>query len=374
MTGHRLKSLDFLRGIAILGVVCFHVNGLFPADNSALQLVAGQGFFGVQLFFVVSALTMCLMWERRAGEYYPTVKFYIRRFFRIAPPFWLAIIFYSWLGAGQASEWAPAGLSVRHFATTAAFVHTFWPDTINSVVPGGWSIGVEMLFYLFFPFIISWRCRPHIFLLIAFAIYLFNIFAVRPTSLALLHSYPYPSLVQQFLYFQFFNQAPIFLAGIWLYKFLHLPEKSYFWPAIIGLIWIALAFFLKVVLGFNSAPFFWLPIAGLLLAAYVVLSLQISWWPLNRLGAMSYSIYLTHFAVVRGVELLFRAASIDAHETWVFGLALALTVSCCVALGSLLEATIESWSSALGKYIVGSLRSPPKSSGETGSQYRQKSA
>jgi exopolysaccharide production protein ExoZ len=170
MTGRRLESLDFLRGVAIFGVVTFHTFGLFHADNAAIRLIAGQGFFGVQLFFIVSALTMCLMWDRRAGEHRAAPKFYIRRFFRIAPPFWLAIVFYSLLDPGQSTEWVPAGLSLRHFATTAAFIHTFWPDTINSVVPGGWSIGVEMLFYLFFPLIIYLRCRSNLYLMIAFAV------------------------------------------------------------------------------------------------------------------------------------------------------------------------------------------------------------
>ena len=374
MIGRRLEPLDFVRGIAIFGVVAFHVFGLFHADNRAIRLIAGQGFFGVQLFFIISALTMCLMWDRRAGEHYPAAKFYIRRFFRIAPPFWLAIIFYSLLNAAQPSGWAPAGLSLRHFATTAAFVHTFWPDTINSVVPGGWSIGVEMLFYLFFPFIISWRCSAKFYLLMALAVYLFNIFAVRPAYQILLDSYPYPNLVHEFLYFQFFNQAPIFLAGIWLHKFFHNPERSYLWPAVIGFFWIALAFLLKVVFGFNSSPFFWLAIAGMLFAIYLVLHLQISWRPLNRLGAISYSIYLTHFAVVQGLELLFKAASIETNQTWAYAIALIMTLCICAVLGSILEATVERWSSALGKYIVDSIQPPSENSSQACTAYGEKSS
>jgi exopolysaccharide production protein ExoZ len=361
MTGRRLESLDCLRGIAILGVVAFHVFGLFHANNSAIRLISEQGFFGVQLFFIVSALTMCLMWERRGGEYRPAAKFYIRRFFRIAPPFWLAAIFYTLLDHGAASEWAPDGLGLRQFVTTATFVHTFWPDTINSVVPGGWSIGVEMLFYLFFPIIIGWRCRPQMYLLMAVSVYLLNLFLVRPAYLWVLDGYRYSDLIGEFLYFQFFNQAPIFLAGIWLYKFLHSSERQWSWPAILGSAWIALAFLLKARFGFNSSPFFWLPVACLLAAAYVVLSLQISWRPLNRLGEVSYSVYLTHFAVVRGLELLFKTAAIETNQTWAWALALALTLSICLIIGSLLEATVEKGGSLLGRYVVDSLGSAPES-------------
>jgi exopolysaccharide production protein ExoZ len=364
MTGRRLDSLDFLRGAAILGVIAFHVFGLFHANNGAIRLISEQGFFGVQLFFIVSALTMCLMWERRAGEHRPAAKFYVRRFFRIAPPFWLAAIFYTLIDHGVALEWAPDGLGLRQFVTTATFVHTFWPDTINSVVPGGWSIGVEMLFYLFFPMIVGWRCRPQIYLLTAVSVYLLNIFLVRPAYLWLLDGYSHPYLIGEFLYFQFFNQAPIFLAGIWLYRILHSSERRWSWSAILGFIWIALAFFLKVMLGFNSSPFFWLAIACLLAAAYVVLSLRISWRPLNRLGEISYSVYLTHFAVVRGLELLFKTAAIDTNQTWAWALALALTLSICLILGSVLEATVEKGALLLGRYVVNFIGVPPENSSQ----------
>ena len=40
--------------------------------------------------------------------------------------------------------------------STAFFLHGLHPEAINSVIPGGWSIAVEMTFYLFFPkYIIS---------------------------------------------------------------------------------------------------------------------------------------------------------------------------------------------------------------------------
>src|ERR1700726_1235091 len=93
----RYPTLDFLRGIAILGVLSFHVFIIFDVDNSFVRAVMVQGVYGVQLFFFVSSFTMCLMWDLRSGESRRAVKFYIRRFFRIAPPFWLVIAGYLWL-------------------------------------------------------------------------------------------------------------------------------------------------------------------------------------------------------------------------------------------------------------------------------------
>ena len=87
----RLHGLDFLRGVAILAVLTIHGSKSFPVDSQWINSALRVGSFGVHLFYLVSALTMCYMWELRSGELAPVRSFYIRRFFRIAPLFWLAI-------------------------------------------------------------------------------------------------------------------------------------------------------------------------------------------------------------------------------------------------------------------------------------------
>jgi peptidoglycan/LPS O-acetylase OafA/YrhL len=90
----RLRTFDFLRGLAIFGVIIVHTAASFPSQIIAIDVLAGLGRFGVQLFFFISALTMCYMWKLREGEINPVKNFYIRRFFRIAPLFWIAIPVY----------------------------------------------------------------------------------------------------------------------------------------------------------------------------------------------------------------------------------------------------------------------------------------
>src|SRR5712671_599344 len=89
----RVAALDALRGIAILMVIFFHTSVSFPPDHRLARLLE-SGNLGVQLFFLVSAITMCHMWRERWNEADRQLKFYIRRFFRIAPLFWLAMILY----------------------------------------------------------------------------------------------------------------------------------------------------------------------------------------------------------------------------------------------------------------------------------------
>ena len=64
------------------------------------------GWTGVNVFYFVSAMTMCLMWTQRV-ETSPTRKFYIRRVLRIAPLFWLAIPLYLIINGTGPSDNAP---------------------------------------------------------------------------------------------------------------------------------------------------------------------------------------------------------------------------------------------------------------------------
>ena len=84
------QYLDALRGIAALLVLSVHMSMLSVLLN-------GRGFsigaYGVQLFYILSALTLFLSSSKRfSSEERPIFKFFIRRFFRIAPLFYLTVI------------------------------------------------------------------------------------------------------------------------------------------------------------------------------------------------------------------------------------------------------------------------------------------
>ena len=176
----RNRSLDTLRGVAILGVLAVHTNQAVSSGVHQMDALLGWGRFGVQLFFLVSAFTMCYMWHERAGESERVRKFYIRRVLRIAPMFWLAIPTYLLLYGTGTSYWSPQGISALDIALTATFLHGWWPSSINAIVPGGWSIAVEMMFYLLFPFVILRIARPVAFLAAAVAVYGVNKLVLHP--------------------------------------------------------------------------------------------------------------------------------------------------------------------------------------------------
>ena len=143
MTPHRYAYIDAIRGYAILLVIAVHSSQYFSDLPDAVRTLADQGARGVQLFFVASAMTLCMSWQARHDG---SVPFYIRRFFRIAPMFYLSIPLFLWVRGFGPSIYAPDGIGWRHIAMAATFTHGFMPDTITSVVPGSWSIADEMMF------------------------------------------------------------------------------------------------------------------------------------------------------------------------------------------------------------------------------------
>lgn len=304
----RSHTLDLLRGLAIVGVMAIHVSQSFPSNIQAIDFVFMCGWTGVNVFYFVSAMTMCLMWTQRT-ETNPTRKFYIRRFLRIAPLFWLAIPLYLLVNGTGPSYNAPDGIGPLQVILTATFLHGFWPDSVNSVVPGDWSIAAEMTFYLVFPLLITaFGSRRHLYLALAIVLHLVNVCLFKPWAFALFSAYYRPgheAFVWNALHISFLNQLPVFLVGCAL--FFSLRDGFAKSDAAIFAVFIALSFIADRATG--SHEFNYLMI-NLVLGALVsgCIRLAIRCRPIEALGRNSYSMYLSHFAVIYGLRQIWPLA------------------------------------------------------------------
>src|SRR6516165_1592639 len=219
MEQRRYAHIDALRGYAILMVIAIHTSQAFPDLPKSLATFLSQGARGVQLFFVTSALTLAVSWAARNES---ATDFYTRRFFRIAPMFWLAIPFFVWLDGTDPSLYAPDGIGFRHIAMTAMFVLGFWPDTITSVVPGGWSVADEVIFYALFPAIIPAllkASRKSLIIVAVAAIVLGTQFSRLLEGFSYLLSPSAQSVAGIYFSLWFPRQLPCFIFGILLFKF-----------------------------------------------------------------------------------------------------------------------------------------------------------
>ena len=99
MENTNLRYIDALRGLAIIGVVISHCslygsNILYPSFFSS---ILANGARGVQLFYIASAFTLFLSLHNRYNKEEKAFKnFFIRRFFRIAPLYYIGVCYYLW--------------------------------------------------------------------------------------------------------------------------------------------------------------------------------------------------------------------------------------------------------------------------------------
>ena len=151
-TANRFEYIDALRGWAILAVILVHVWIWTGASSDFLNRLSAKGAYGVQLFYLISAFTLLLSFHyHRQQPAFAWRDYFIRRFFRIAPLFYLAICLYGPMWQFVPRYWMPDGISGWHIVASLTFLHGWHPLSVNSIVPGGWSMAVEMTFYCLFP-------------------------------------------------------------------------------------------------------------------------------------------------------------------------------------------------------------------------------
>lgn len=314
--------IDALRGIAFLAVFFFHIAFSSPGLPKLLADIFGRGFAGVQLFYVVSAFTLCASFASRPGDEASIGAYVIRRIARIVPMFWCAIILYL-LVSGMGPRWGvPEGLQVRHILLAFFLLHGFDVHALNGVVPGGWSVAVEAQFYVVLPLMYRWASTLRRAVLLWGGATALSVVSMPVLEFLLARHYPagQHELVHQFAFYSLPSQLPVFCCGLIAFRLLG-PDRRYLerierWlpakPFQRAVVVIAFG----LLLGFPVCPTAWPlglihgvpgylgygPIFALLLYAVATARLRIIDNPATRfLGKISYSGYLLHFAVLRFV-------------------------------------------------------------------------
>ncbi|GJH05459.1 acyltransferase [Paraburkholderia terrae] len=344
----RVAALDAGRALAIVGVILVHLALFMPALPAWLQAVSDMGQYGVQLFFVISAVTIMLTLEeesRRFGDDRSLIarRFYIKRFFRIAPLYYVAIAVYS-LGnhlAGRFDTQVTAPHGVSDVVANLVFIHAWVPSAVNTVVPGGWSIGVEMCFYLFAPFIfIATRTRRGLW---RTSLALLVISAVALTAGACTDEV---CTVENnsFLYYWPPTQLPCFVVGFVLARYgkrllLRDGMKLSMFGIACTLAACAALLALLYATGSGLGLAHWLAptVAACAAAALLLLLAQLPRrYPGARIvaafGQNSYGLYIWSFVVILAVRVALKTP-LDAldHRVPVLGFMIAAVFACCAS-------------------------------------------
>jgi len=365
----RYPYIDALRCFAILFVIACHSSQNAPESSGFIRLLIDQGQRGVQLFFVISAFTLLIAWNARHEN---TLSFYLRRLFRIAPMFWLSILLYLWLYGFGSRYWGPEGIGGVDIFYTFFFLHGWSPYIFNSVIDGGWSVGVEMMFYLIFPLLINivrgwWT--SFIFLLVSCVV---SYFALNLIFEHYLHIWSYVTKEHEYTVWNLVNlwlptQIPVFAFGFLLYFFVKSFDGKI--SSTYNRLLAIFSMLMMVYLAIRPDPYNLFHGKITLYTAYAAcfalfafaLSQGVFKWLVNPLfcyiGKISYSIYLLHFAVLSiftgDIKTFIEYLAPDIGTNWFFFTSFYL----CVVLISLAASTltyylIEKPSIAFGNKII----------------------
>lgn len=151
--GNRIKGMDGLRGIAIIGITLFH---MFPN-------VFKGGYLGVVLFFVLTGFLMVITNKKKMeNKEFSVIKFYVSRIKRLYPP--LLVMVFTTLGIYffLAND-SLRGMKMQVLSIFAGF-NNFWQISqsldyftrIANTSPFShlWFLSIEMQFYLIFPLLL----------------------------------------------------------------------------------------------------------------------------------------------------------------------------------------------------------------------------
>jgi exopolysaccharide production protein ExoZ len=151
MKGKRVKSLDYLRGIMAISVMIYHYSVWSGFELSIDSLLSKLGLYAVSVFYILSGLSLSIVYHGRIASVSDMGDFLIKRIFRIAPLFWISVS--ASLLLGFLKENLKEGVFeidvYRVFLNYSLLFGFLSPSAYLST--GAWSIGNEMVFYVIFP-------------------------------------------------------------------------------------------------------------------------------------------------------------------------------------------------------------------------------
>ena len=283
----RIASLDYLRGLMALGIMCYHYLVWSYGVYGSETFLGKIGIYGVSVFYVLSGLTLYLVYQDKLTL--KTIKnFSVKRVARIYPLLWFCILLNILLLAKS--------YSYEKILLNITGLFGFF--AVDQYIPtGAWSIGNELVFYALFPIILitsrKFKYLIHFLFLITFCGALY--FAFFPLE-------EFNSLGKAWsTYINPLNQLFLFVGGILIGNLFVFKQNN---KLGLFLIFLAIAIFLlplsegdliHIIRGPNRiiyAAGCFILTGGFLFTKFPDFkSINVA---LERLGHISYSLYLIH--------------------------------------------------------------------------------
>ncbi|MDP9126755.1 MAG: acyltransferase [Pseudomonadota bacterium] len=338
----RIIELDALRGLAAFAVLLYHFTSVYP------RLIAQEGFpgipqvwcgyFGVELFFMISGFVVFFTAQRA----HTTASFAVSRFARLYPAYWVAVLLATLI---QVLQGADLPQLFRQMMINLTMLQTF--IGVKNLDGSYWTLAFELSFYALIVVALRAtvaRGRPVEW---AFIAWLAMATVLRGSALQI----PYRLSIITLLYYgQFF----VFGSAFYIIQSGAAKGLTYF-----------VALWALLISAFGADPH--TPAAGftdyfpMALACAAIFVASVLYKPrflrfsiFTFLGRISYSLYLTHSSL--GFFVMTKTLRSGATPLEAIILATALAI----AVGYLLNLTVETPGRYALRYALSRYTSPSK--------------
>jgi len=366
-TEEHLGLIDYVRTVAILLVLGFHLLiesfGHRELMEARLNFTDGNlshlflalmpfsyGFIGVSIFFFVSGFCIHLSHARSKRQEYKV--FFVRRFFRIYPPYFLALCFFAFaFPYTKLQSFSP--INIAQVVSHVLLVHNLDPRSFYGINGAFWSIGVEVQLYAIYPLLL---------LLVRRLGWNKALFITAAIEMSIRGASGLPSWISCSPFCAWFswsigakladdylNGRPLILAKcpLWLWPLLsvvtyfHQPLFAYNFPCVA----LSTATFVAY---FMSRPAVRTPLPRMVSNA------------LRQIGVISYSVYLLHGPLLAFLPHKIRAA-FPAHQFSPLEIGFCLLFFCgfILCISQLFYRFVELPGIALGKWVLKRMQPKP---------------
>ena len=327
----RLEQLTFTRFIAAVAIVVYHFgSGAYPFNIESIGFIMWNANLGVSYFFILSGFIMVVAYSSsgqiKVGSYLKN------RFARIYPVFFLSII----LLLAHTYFFDPnftIGI-FKHAIFNLSLLQAWVPSKAMLFNGPAWSLSVEVLFYLIFPYFFNkFYTKQKLSIVVGSIVVFWLLFQILFQYLVKSpFNEGYPSASHALLFYFPLMHLSAFLAGnaagVFFMKKLAGRTGRYDIPVILTI--VVFLVIIKMHTGLNYHN-------GLLAAVIIPFIIFLS---LNRglisrffrlkflvfLGEISYGIYILQVPVMRLTVSIVRQLDITHDNAYLFYISLAMLI------------------------------------------------
>ena len=377
-SGQIMPGIDGLRALAVAWVVIFHIYG-FGADSPDIVFFGwlrinpwlSTGHLGVPLFFALSGFLLMVPWAKNYHNGLPPPQlrsYFQRRFYRIAPAYYVQLFFVFAVFAPLAlSTWhAFSPLGIFNVFTHLTFTHYLFPMTSAGLGINGalWTLTVEVCFYVALPFAARYfvggnAVRALLLSLLIAEVWKYLSFHelydalvwMVTTIVPTMASYRYePIVMKAFLANQFPSQLFNFTVGMYLAGIYYQVSPDWkrrlqgafgMWAIIFLLATLLFQAWLitKIDVWGTGSLYIWFIPVSVVCAGLVFLSSFSNTFsekilganPVRLLGVISYSVYLWHFPIIYFAKNYWVPAGLTGVSKFYYLMLLCITLTAFVS-------------------------------------------